>query len=94
MNHSHMLTADEAAELLHLNVKRVQSLARAGTLPAARVGREWLVLRHELARRPGHAAGPPPTVPPPLTAPHPPRRTSAPRNCAPLKSAASPRRRS
>lgn len=39
------LTAAEAAALLHLHVKRVQSLARAGGLPATRVGRKWLFSR-------------------------------------------------
>lgn len=39
------LTAAEAAALLHLHVKRVQSLARAGKLPATRVGRKWLFAR-------------------------------------------------
>lgn len=39
------LSASEAAKLLHLNVKRVQSLARAGKLPAVRVGRRWLFER-------------------------------------------------
>ncbi len=42
------LNAEEAARLLHLNVKRVQSLAREGKLPAARVGRKWLFRRDEL----------------------------------------------
>jgi len=42
------LSAEEAAELLHLNVKRVQGLARAGKLPAARVGRKWLFRSDEL----------------------------------------------
>jgi molybdopterin-binding protein len=42
------LSAEEAARLLHLNVKRVQGLARAGKLPAARVGRKWLFRREEL----------------------------------------------
>lgn len=42
------LNVAEAAELLHLNVKRVQSLARAGQLPAARIGRKWLFRREEL----------------------------------------------
>ncbi len=42
------LSADEAARLLHLNVKRVQSLARDGKLPAARVGRKWLFRREDL----------------------------------------------
>jgi molybdopterin-binding protein len=43
-----MLNAEEAARLLRLNVKRVQSMARAGKLPAARVGRKWLFRREEL----------------------------------------------
>ena len=43
-----MLDAEEAAKVLHLNVKRVQSLAREGKLPAARVGRKWLFRRQEL----------------------------------------------
>ena len=42
------LDAEEAAALLHLNVKRVQSLAREGKLPAARVGRKWLFRRQDL----------------------------------------------
>jgi molybdopterin-binding protein len=42
------LGANEAARLLHLNVKRVQSLARAGKLPAVRVGRKWLFHRAQL----------------------------------------------
>ena len=39
-----------AAALLHLNAKRVQSLARAGKLPASRVGRRWLFDRAALER--------------------------------------------
>ena len=42
------MSASEAASLLHLNVKRVQGLARAGKLPASRVGRKWLFHRREL----------------------------------------------
>ncbi len=41
----HLLTVAETARLLHLNVKRVQALARAGKLPATRVGRKWLFPR-------------------------------------------------
>lgn len=44
------LSAEEAADLLHLNVKRVQALARSGKLPAARIGRKWLFARSELER--------------------------------------------
>ena len=53
------LTAVEAAKLLHLNVKRVQGLARAGRLPAARVGRKWLFRRDELEMLLGHPAAAP-----------------------------------
>ena len=42
------LSVSEAAQLLHLNVKRVQSLARAGKLPAVRIGRKWLFPRARL----------------------------------------------
>jgi molybdopterin-binding protein len=55
-----LLTAEEAAALLHLHVKRVQLLARQGRLPAIRHGRRWLFERARLlARRP--ATPPPPT---------------------------------
>jgi molybdopterin-binding protein len=43
-----MLNVEEAAALLRLNVKRVRGLARAGRLPASRVGRRWLFRREEL----------------------------------------------
>jgi molybdopterin-binding protein len=46
----HTLSAEQAAELLHLNVKRVQGMARSGQLPAARVGRKWLFQREQLER--------------------------------------------
>jgi len=49
------LSVTEAAKLLHLNVKRVQSLARAGKLPAVRVGRKWLFPRDRLEALLGHA---------------------------------------
>ena len=45
---SEMLTVREAAELLHLHVKRVQALARMGKLPAVRHGRKWLFPRQRL----------------------------------------------
>ncbi|MDX2121844.1 MAG: TOBE domain-containing protein [Gemmatimonadota bacterium] len=40
-----LLTVAETARLLHLNIKRVQALAREGKLPATRVGRKWLFPR-------------------------------------------------
>jgi len=54
------LNAEEAAQLLHLNVKRVQGLAREGKLPAARVGRKWLFRRDELEALLGRTATSPP----------------------------------
>jgi molybdate transport system regulatory protein len=56
------LSAEEAAVLLHLNVKRVQGLAREGKLPAARVGRKWLFRRRDLERMLGGVAVAPATV--------------------------------
>jgi molybdopterin-binding protein len=44
------LSAEQAAQLLHLNVKRVQALARSGKLPGRRVGRKWLFDRRDLDR--------------------------------------------
>ncbi len=52
------LNARQAADLLHLNVKIVQGMARSGRLPAARVGRKWLFHREQLERLLGHAAAP------------------------------------
>lgn len=45
---SDTLSVAEAAALLKLNVKRVQALARAGQLPATRVGRKWLFSRNKI----------------------------------------------
>ena len=54
-----LITAAEAAELLHLHAKRVQALARAGKLPAVRHGRKWLFRRSDLLR----SMGLPPAAP-------------------------------
>lgn len=43
-----LLSADQAAAYLHLNVKRVQALARTGKLPGRRVGRKWLFDERDL----------------------------------------------
>ncbi len=45
-----LITADEAAALLHLHVKRVQLLAREGKIPAVRHGRRWLFSRERLVK--------------------------------------------
>jgi molybdopterin-binding protein len=61
------LTAEEAAGLLHLHPRQVRRLARAGKLPAARIGRRWLFQRADLERllrpvgAPAVAAPPGPT---------------------------------
>jgi len=44
-----LITAQEAAELLHMHVKRVQRMARDGKLPAVRYGRKWLCRRRRAA---------------------------------------------
>jgi molybdopterin-binding protein len=53
-----LITAAEAAKLLHLHVKRVQHLARTGQLPATRFGHKWLFPRSKLlATRTPNAGG-------------------------------------
>jgi molybdopterin-binding protein len=49
-----LLSAEQAASYLHLNVKRVQALARAGRLPGRRVGRKWLFDERDLDAALGH----------------------------------------
>lgn len=50
-----LLSASEAAAYLHLNVKRIQALARTGTLPGRRVGRKWLFDQRDLEAALGQA---------------------------------------
>jgi molybdopterin-binding protein len=49
-----LLSTEEAATYLHLNVKRVQALARLGKLPGRRVGRKWLFDPRDLEAALGH----------------------------------------
>jgi molybdopterin-binding protein len=53
-----LLSAQETGRLLRLNVKRVQALARAGRLPAVRVGRKWLFPRSRIEALLGEASAP------------------------------------
>jgi molybdopterin-binding protein len=53
-----LITAAEAAKILHLHVKRVQHLARTGQLPATRFGHKWLFSRSKLLATPTAAIGP------------------------------------
>jgi molybdopterin-binding protein len=50
-----LLSVEQAATYLHLNVKRVQALARAGKLPGRRVGRRWLFDERDLESMLGRA---------------------------------------
>jgi molybdopterin-binding protein len=50
-----LMSAEEAAKYLHLNVKRVQALARLGKLPGRRVGRKWLFDQRDLESALGRA---------------------------------------
>jgi molybdopterin-binding protein len=43
-----LLSTEQAAGYLHLHMKRVQALARAGRLPGRRVGRKWLFDQRDL----------------------------------------------
>lgn len=43
-----LLSTEEAATYLRLQMKRVQALARTGKLPGRRVGRRWLFDRRDL----------------------------------------------
>ena len=52
------LSVQEAADLLHISVKRVQAMAREGRLPAVRVGRRWLFHRSALERLLGSFGAP------------------------------------
>jgi molybdopterin-binding protein len=53
-----LLSAEQAATYLHLNVKRVQALARSGKLPGRRVGRKWLFDERDLDATLGRAPQP------------------------------------
>ena len=53
-----LITAQEAAALLRMHVKRVQQLARDGKLPAVRYGRKWLFRRNELIEARGRGQRP------------------------------------
>jgi molybdopterin-binding protein len=53
------LSADQAAALLHVHPRRIRNLARAGKLPAVRVGRRWLFQRERLEAMLGSTAARP-----------------------------------
>lgn len=47
-NFEQLLGCDEAARLLHLHPKTVERLARAGQIPAYKIGKRWLFRASEL----------------------------------------------
>jgi excisionase family DNA binding protein len=47
-NFEQLLDGDEAARLLHLHPKTLERLARAGQIPAYKVGKRWLFRASEL----------------------------------------------
>ena len=47
-NFEQLLYCDEAARLLHLHPKTVERLARAGQIPAYKIGKRWLFRASEL----------------------------------------------
>ena len=46
--HDSVLDAEGAAQLLHVSVKTLLSLARAGEITGRKVGREWRFVREDL----------------------------------------------
>lgn len=51
-----VLTAGQAAQLLHVSTKTLLRLARDGDLPGRKIGREWRFARTELLRLLGSTA--------------------------------------
>jgi len=43
-----VLTAKQAADVLQISVQTVKAKARAGEMPAAKIGREWRFSRRQL----------------------------------------------
>jgi excisionase family DNA binding protein len=57
-----LLTTDQVLEYLHLNLKTVYRLIKAGKLPAVRVGRQWRFKKRDLDALLGGATPPPPAA--------------------------------
>ncbi len=62
---TNFLTTTEAAALLGLSIKTVQSLITRGRLPAEKIGRDWMIKREDVRNhkrgkggRPKRVAGP------------------------------------
>ena len=55
-----MLTTQQAAELLEVSRKMVQSLIKRGRLPAEKIGRDWMIRREDVDRHERGKPGPKP----------------------------------
>lgn len=47
--HDDLLTTTEAAEITGLSRDRITQYCRAGTIPAMKIGRDWVINREDLA---------------------------------------------
>lgn len=45
-----MLSTQEAAEKLNISLRRVQQLVTEGTLPAQKIGRDYVILESDLGK--------------------------------------------
>ncbi len=66
------LTTSEVLEYLHVNLRTVYRLLKAGKLPAVRVGRQWRFRKADVdAWLESQRSGRPPLMPPPVLSPPP-----------------------
>ena len=48
MNDDHYLTTDELLDYLHINLRTIYRLIKAGKIPAVRVGRQWRFRKRDI----------------------------------------------
>lgn len=63
MNEDHFLTTEEVLDYLHVNLRTVYRLIKAGKIPAVRVGRQWRFRKRDIdawleSSRPATRGGP------------------------------------
>jgi excisionase family DNA binding protein len=47
---SEIIDSEQCAELLHCTAEQVEELARAGDIPALKIGRSWIFIKDDLLR--------------------------------------------
>ena len=63
MNDDHYLTTDDLLDYLHVNLRTIYRLIKAGEIPAVRVGRQWRFRKRDIdAWLSGHKVGERPRV--------------------------------